>query len=57
MPQSHPGFGLKKPEPLTRLKPHVWVPHTVSVTFDTTFIKIDRVRGTVNVAYSDYRRN
>lgn len=39
-----------------RLEPHVWVPHAVALTFDTTFIKIDRVRGTVNVTYSDYRR-
>lgn len=40
-----------------RLEPLVWAPLTVSVTFDTTFIKIDRVRGTVNVGYSNYRRN
>jgi len=40
-----------------RLAPHVWVPQSVAVRFDATFIKIDRVRGTVSVTYSDYRRN
>jgi hypothetical protein len=33
----------------------VWLPSEVYLIFDLTFIKIDRVRGRVDVTYSKYR--
>ena len=34
----------------------VWLPQTVLLKFDMTFIKIDRVHGRVAVTYSNYRK-